>query len=452
MTIAGLSVTGMHRARISPLIDYPVLLFIAAITDITIPFLIWKGFLPDITRWITDLAIVTMLLWAIVRMLSFDHIPRGFLLILSLTLIGAIAAAFEGQQGAATVWGWWQLFRFPMLAIYAYLQPVWPQGMGRRVIQFCMVLLAIQVLVQIGQYLTGEPPGDNLAGTFGQFGTGNLVLFIIFTWCLALGQWLLNGEWKQLAWVLMLGGLSSALGEMKIFPLMVLLLGLLALLLYQMQGGNLRMLVLYVAILSIVVLAFVGIYNQIVAQGSDARRIEEYLNWEKSDNYINGIWYHPDTDTYEFGRGFAVTYAWQQVAGDLASLLFGRGIGSQNESTSLGIVGIGLQKSLYGITVGSTLPTLLQEIGVIGLSLIGFFFLWVVFSLYRLVNQTSDASLKTLCYALLLFTLGWPLWFWYGDLSKATMPMILFWGSLGYVLNQLRRPAKLDQLPYVGYH
>jgi hypothetical protein len=444
MTVATV-LTNMQRKRLYPLIDYPLLLVVAVIADLLIPFLIWKGFLPDITRWITDLTIAAILCWGILRMAGFNHVPRGFLLIIALTLIGTMMAAFEGQQAAATAWGWWRMFRYPMIAVYAYLQPQWPADFARNIFRFCMINLGVQVLVQLGQYFTGEPPGDNLAGSFGAFGTGNLVLFIIFTWCLGLGLWLRTGEWRQLVWVLVAGAVSSALGEMKIFPLMVMLLGLMTLFFYQIHGGNLKLLFGYVAVLGIVVLAFVGIYNSVVAQGPGTKRIEEYLNWQQSDDYINSVWYHPETYTYEFGRGFAMTYAWKQISGDPAAALFGQGIGSQSESASLGIIGKGLQESLYGLTVGTSLSTLLQEVGIVGLTLIMLFLGWAVITLYRLADRTTDHYLAASCYALMLFSCGWPLWLWYGNIYEATVPMVLYWGTLGYVLNQLARPAVLAQ-------
>lgn len=444
MTVASV-LSNNQQKRIYPLIDYPLLLVVAVVADLTIPFLIWKGFLPGLARWVTDLTIFTMLCWGILRMVSFNHIPRGFLLIVGLTLIGTTMASAEGQQAAATAWGWWRMFRYPMLAIFAYLQPRWPANFARNVFYFCMINLGFQVLVQLGQYFTGEPPGDNLAGSFGAFGTGNLVLFIVFTWCLGLGLWLKMGEWRQLVWVLIAGALSSALGEMKMFPLMVMLLGLVTLFFYQIHGGNLRALLGYTAVLAVVVIAFIGIYNAIVAQGPGTKRIEEYLNWQQSDDYINSVWYHPETYTYEFGRGFAVTYAWKQIADDPTAALFGQGIGSQSESSSLGIVGKGLQESLYGLTVGTSLSTLLQEIGLAGLTLITVFIGWMIVTLYRLADRTTDIYLAAICYALVLFSCGWPLWLWYGNIYDANVPMVLFWGALGYALNQLARPTVLAQ-------
>ena len=85
-------------------------------------------------------------------------------------------------------------------------------------------------------------------------------------------------------------------------------------------------------------------------------------------------------------------------------MLFGLGMGSRSESSSLGVVGQGLSSSYYGLSTGSSLTVFLQEFALVGLSLGLIFMMWLVFRLYRDAARNPHSELNTLRYGLLLFS------------------------------------------------
>lgn len=419
--------------------QYDLLLILAFTSALLTPLLTRAGILPGEARWISDLAVAIVIGLVCTRMLVFDRIPGAALMIAGISVIGAVVATFEGQNLSATAWGWWIMFRFPMVGLYAFLQPHWPKQFSQRLIKLCLAILGMEVTVQIGQYLTGVPPGDHLAGTFGRFGTGPLIIFILFVLCLALGQWLTNGHWKMLVWVLLLGGTSSVLGEMKLFPFAATGLTLLALMIHTIQGGKLHKQIKLVVMLAVFMFAFVSFYNAVVVEIRGTRRLEEYFELEASASYLNHVGRNTETGNYNLGRDFALTYGWNVISsGDVATFLFGMGLGSRGSSRSLGITGQGLERGYYGLTAGTSLLVLMQELGVVGLAAFGGFMLWTVVALTKDIKSDTKPDITTLRYGILLFTLCWPLWLWYNTAWTASVAMLLYWTSLGYVLSRSR--------------
>ena len=410
-----------------------LLLFLTAITiDLFTPYLIWKGILPSAIRWFSDLAVAAMIALTIIYMLVHDHIPGMVLLILGISLIGITVAFFEGQSIAATGWGWWLFSRYLFVGLFAYLQPIWPNRFARRLIHFCMMVLGLEVIFQLGQYVGGEIPGDNLAGSFGWHGVAPLIMFILFTLCLALGQWLTDGKWHWLAWVLVLGGVSSALGEIKLFPFVIVALGIAALFIKLLQGRRPHQLLIYLVSIGIIALIFINVYNTVVAEERGTRRLEEYLELQTLDGYFNFT--RSDGGRYELGRSFALALGWENIQRDTATFLFGMGLGARSESVALGIIGEGLRQSEYGLTTDTSLLVLMQEVGVIGLAVFGVFIIWIIVNLAKDIKLDPVSDTTVLRYALILFSIGWPLWLWYTAIWTTSVTMLLYWVSLGYVM------------------
>ena len=59
------------------------------------------------------------------------------------------------------------MFKYPLVGLYVYLQPAPSPHFPARLRIIGISLLILEVGVQIGQYLTGEKVGDNLAGILG---------------------------------------------------------------------------------------------------------------------------------------------------------------------------------------------------------------------------------------------------------------------------------------------
>lgn len=415
---------------------YNVLLIAALLTDLITPILIWKGVIPAYTRWISHAAVALMIIGAFSRMMVFDHIPRIVWLIAGLSVIGIAVALFMGQATAPTAWGWWIMFQFPLVGLFAYLQPNWPKNFPRHLRNVLIAILFLEVLIQIGQYFTGEPPGDNLAGTFGLHGTANLVIFILLVLCIALGRWLASGDWKPLVLVLVLGSISSVLGEMKLFPFATIGLGFLALFFFILKGKRRWRIIPYALFVGLISWGFIGFYDSVVVSSRGTRPLESYLDPNVLASYLGGATQAETIlGTYDIGRNYALTYGWNEINKDSTTLLFGLGLGARGESRSLGIAGVALVRSHLGLTSGTSLLVLLQETGLVGLILFASFIIWVVFTLFKAILKEPHSKFSEIHYGLILFSLLWPLWLWYTPVWLFRVPMLIYWALLGYAFS-----------------
>jgi hypothetical protein len=415
-----------------------ILLLLALTVDLVTPVLIWKGMVPAYSRWLSHAVVVAIMVGAYVRMMVLDRIPRGLWLIVWLSAVGIVVALLRGQSIGATLWGWWIMFQFPVLAVWVYLQPRWPGMLAPWLRHLCVAILAAEVVIQIGQYLTGEPPGDNLAGTFGSHGDVTLMLFVLFVLCLALGHWLATGSWKTVALVLALGSVSSVLGALKLFPFAVLLLGMASVVVYGLWKGQPGKLVVYALLMGSVAWAFFGTYNRLVSPARAAPPLESYLNIETLADYFGGLKPVSGSGAYSqrylMGRNYAITYGWEAIQGDPSALLFGMGLGARGESRTLGTAGVGLLEGTVGLSTGTTLLVMMQESGLVGMGILVAAAAWVVVRLASDIREHPQSEAIELRYGLLLFSLFWPLWMWYTTVWMFRAIMLLYWASLGYVL------------------
>lgn len=423
------------------------LLFVLALaTDLLTPFLIWKGILPAYTRWLSHVAVAAMMIAAYARMLVFNRIPAAVWVIAWLSVTGIAVAILQGQGIGATAWGWWIMFQYPLVGLYAYLRPHRPERFPQLLRTACIAILSAEVMIQIGQYLTGEPPGDNLAGTFGEHGTAKLVIFIAFILCLALGEWLAEGRWKTLVLVLGLGTVSSVLGEIKIFPVIVLALGMVTIMIRVFQRGQRRKAFQYLVLVGAVVWVFFPAYDAVVLPARGSQPLEAYTDLTTLADYLGHQSQASDTGMYygrySFGRNYALSYAWEEIRTDMTTLLFGWGVGARGESRTLGIAGVGLLEGDVGLTTGTSLLVMMQEWGLVGMVVLGGLLLWVVVALIQDMGRKPDSNVTELRYALLLFSLLWPLWLWYHRVWGHRVTMLLYWWSLGYVLAAARSYVK----------
>lgn len=425
---------------------YAFLLLIALslAVDFLGPYLIRQRILPSSVRFIADMAIMGMFLLLLLRTVTFDKIPVSLLLILGITLIWGAVAFFEGQPPVATLWGWWRLFKFPIVAVLTYLQPFWPANFAEQLRRLCLHALQINLVLQLIQYAQGEAPGDHLSGFFGRHGVAPLLLFIFFCLSLAFGRWLAMNRWDMLMWVMATGLIASSLGEMKLFPFALVAVGLVAFVLQMIRGGQLQKLIMYACLVSLFTMAFGAVYNQVVAEANGSKRLEEYLDPDTLDEYLNRS-YTRGGGKFYIGRGFALQLGWQNIQRDATTFLFGMGMGARGESQTLGVAGSGLLSSDYGLTSGTSLLVLMQELGVVGLAVFGLIGLWIVGILWQDISRDLESPENSLRYAVIIMTIMWPLWLWYSQTWTFSVFMTLYWGSVGYLLGvaRLSRQEKL---------
>lgn len=421
---------------------WPSLLLVLVITtELFTPYLIWKGYIPSVLRWISDATIVLMLALVPLRMLAFRRMPPVFWLIVFLSIIGVLTSILSGQGLPATIWGWWLMFQFPFIGLFSYLQPAWPKNFTQKLLLVCLAVVCLEVLVQLFQFMTGERPGDNLAGTFGQNGTGDLVLFLILVLCFFLGQWLHTKHWVMLVAVIILGLMSSVLGEMKLFYLSIGILAVMGLVVFLLQGKQLWKIIPITLLMGSAVMLFIPLYNRVVATESqiplesylrDPALVTKYLTFVNKST--TGTYYY-----YDIGRNYAVVYGWDKISQSPQYLYLGYGLGARSESKSLGIIGRALEEGDLGVTSGTSLLVILQETGIIGVLVMSIFFFFVIYQLVTQIRRNPTAQSNSLRYGLIFFTILWPLWLWYNAAWTLRVPMLIYWSILGYLFSEFDR-------------
>jgi hypothetical protein len=414
-----------------------ILFLVALATDLFTPFLIWKTPIPSAVRWFSHAAIAAMIVGSYLRMMTYNRFPSVVWLIAWVSVVGVLVARLHGQGIVPTIWGWWVMFQFPMVGLFAYMQKTWPERFPQLLMNGTLLLLAFQLVVQVGQFATGEPPGDHLAGTFGRFGHLDLVMVILLAFCLALGRFLATGKWGSIVLVLLLGGISSAFGEMKIFFPGVAALGGITGLILVARTKKFWLLIPFGLLLASFLLGFLNLYNAIVPAAErrpleqfveDPELLQEYLGRTRRV-IIDGRYY------YDIGRNDGIIYGWNEISQQPETLLFGFGLGARGESRTLGTAGSTLNEGRFSNT-GTSLLVMLQEMGVVGLTLIAGFIVWLVVRLWRDIKRNPDSGANGLRFALILFTLLWPVWLWYSTVWVFRFPMLLYWIAVGYALSE----------------
>ena len=427
---------------------------IALAVELLTPFLIWKGGFPSAVRWVTDAAVAGMLLFAYFRMMAFDRIPRPIILVIGVSLIGVTVAFFHGQSPFATVWGWWVMFRYVMVAFFAFLQPIWPDNFANRMRKYLVYILAFEVVAQALQFVGGIPPGDSLAGSFGERGVGALMTFTILVICISFGNWLVTEEWKELVFVLILGAISSGVAENKLYPFAAIMVGVVAIILFSFRYGYLKHLgriLLYIFLLIGVLFVFVRAYDTFVPKAKpytfstffEADNLMWYLNnvQEGSSGRYGGY-----SGRSHLGRNFAIQYGWETINQDVVTLFLGMGLGARGESQSLGFAGQGLLQSDFGLVTGTSLLVIMQETGLLGMSLFAGFMIVTILALYRDIKRYPDSDVAQLRYALIIFTILWPIWLWYKRPWINSVGMLLYWITIGYVFCETAKTIDRDSL------
>jgi hypothetical protein len=404
--------------------------------DLLTPYLIWQDIIPSALRWVSHIAIALMIIIAFFRMIVFNHIPRAVWFIIGIVIVWSYIASGNGQSLAVTIWGNWLLFQFPFVCVFIYLQPSLPQNFAQYILKFGLIVLGLQVTLQLIQYSSGVIPGDDLSGLFGKNGTGNAVLFDILICCVFFGHWIVTRKWEGLFSVLALSSISSVLGEMKLFPLAISVIGLLSIAIYAIKYHAPVRFIVYLCSILITLFGFIYLYN-IIVPGAKEFPLQAYLtNPEKLINYLNrSASYFTDKGLYtDIGRVYALQVGWNSLQRDPLTFLFGYGIGARSESQTFGTTGVALAQGDLGLSVGTSILVIMQEMGFLGLTLLVGFILCITVTVIRDINKNPNSQAAQIRYGILFFSLLLPLWLWYAMAWTMRVPMFLYWGFLGYVL------------------
>ena len=417
-----------------PLVDF--MLLVAFGLDLFASYLVWKGYLPEILTSVSQMLVAVAIVFAYTRMMVLNRIPGAVWVLLGVSAVGITVAVLRGQGILPTLWGWWNLFKYPMLGIYAYLRLRWPDDFSNKLINFCLGLIVFETIFQVGQYISGEGIGDNLAGTFGWHGVGHIFFLNALVFALVLGLWVAERRWWPLLLVLVLGPVSNVLAENKIFPVAALAMAAVAIGLYVVRRGQVSRLLLFGGVLVAGVWLFSVGYNQFVP-GADREPLQRlFVEEDARDNYLNKVKRSQTAEqaTYNLGRNVAVIYALSTLSGDSVTLGFGFGTGARSQSGTLGVTGSALKQDRFDR--GSQLVAIVQEMGIFGLLMVAGFTLWVSVKLFRDINRYPESQAAALRHGLLIFSLLWPMWLWYMNPLGAEVAMMLYWVALGYVMSE----------------
>lgn len=441
-------------ARAPSLIDwlrafdwFCLLLAVAVLIDLSGPFLSWKHVMPGPVRWLSHVAIALMIVIIYLRMMVYNHVPGVVWLVGWVSVTWVLVSFLRGQGTLATAWGWWILFQFPMVALFVYLQPHWPERFPHYFHRLYLTVMIGQVLLQLGQWATGQPPGDHLAGFLGRFGSTGLAILIGLMLSFALGRWLATGKWGTLLLMLPLASIASTLAEIKAFLIILICVGMIAVVIFAVRTGQLWKLIPYTIVMVLVLFGFIQLYNTFVP-AAERVPIEEYIqDPTKTQNYLDRTerQIRDGRYTYSIGRNYALQLGWESISREPVTMLFGFGLGARGRSSALGATGQALSESDMGFSAGSSLLVLMQEMGVLGLSILAAFMIWVVLTLFGHVRQYPQSAANEIRFGLIVFSLLWPLWLWYGLTWAFRLPMIIYWFALGYVMYEAMQNRRQAQ-------
>jgi hypothetical protein len=357
-----------------------------------------------------------------------------------LSLIGITMGLANGQGILPTLWGWWLVFKGPIVGLYAYYYK-WDSRFGKRIKAACFAILLVQVVAQIYLYRMGFPIGDQLGGTLGGLGTGHLALLEILIFSLFVGGWLINHE----MWALLIisGSIvfSSILGQMKIVPFAFIGILLSALVLQIRRKMNIKRAVRLIANTTIVAGLFFAIFFAVAPM----KQKEEYryiLNKDKLLEYLNlNI---PGNERDDIGRNLALVYAWSRINKSPLLLFFGEGLGARGESKALGTVGRAISADSLGLFSGSSLTVILGEMGVVGL-LVGIG-LWIgaLHKIWRIISKNGRSENTAMAVGIYLYTLFWPLWLWYTSAWIFPAVTTLYWMIIGFLFRPQSKLLKAE--------
>ncbi len=235
---------------------------------------------------------------------------------------------------------------------------------------------------------------------------------------------------------LALSVVANLLAENKLIVVAIFALGLLAAVIFGIKYKvPVYMIGLYFVLIIGALYSFYFLYDRIFPS-SGGTSLESYLTQPaRLQNYLNFT-----SDQTRFGsayvwmgRNYALTLGWNALQRDDWSFLFGYGLGSRSESRTLGTAGVGFQQQYVGLSVGTSLVAMMQELGMVGLAVLWGFFIWLIIILARDIRRYPDSPAVGLRYAIILFTVLWPLWLWYSTAWTHRTPMLLYWLIVGYV-------------------
>jgi len=424
------------------------LIIAALLTEIFSPILIWKAGLPSAFRWISAGSVFLVIVIGLIQMLRRNKVPWVLILVLALILIGVVQAFTNGGSPTSILWGIWQMFKYPLLGIIVSQQEDFSSELTKKVYLWGFLLLMVQIIVQLLQYIFGETDPDQLAGTFSQYrwgGTTPLVLVLIFISCLFLCRWIVSNKSMSVIIVFLLASFSSVLGELKIFfPVYfsIVIISLIFLIIYKKWRKIFSLLILVgLFFCTLQLLQNKPINTNLTFDVNNAFDYSRYLDPEVFYKYFNTTQQWSSDAGFTPGRNYYITQVVRIISHDPVTLWFGMGIGAQSESKTLGTVGSAIQQGDLGNVSGTSLTVLLGEYGILGIISFALSVILILINLAALSRSSNSPNHLGLINALFVFSLFWPIWVWYSSSWILGAPMIIYWTLLGYIFQQQNKKS-----------
>ena len=131
------------------------------------------------------------------------------------------------------------------------------------------------------------------------------------------------------------------------------------------------------------------------------------------------------------GKNADFQIGWKQKNKKIIDLLLGFGMGSRSQSITLGAAGSVLTSERLGLYVGTALSTFLSEYGVVGVTLLGIFLIWLFGKLLKRKGLTDEQH--SFAVGLAIFTSCLPILLFYQTYSVQILSNLLYWIGVGYI-------------------
>lgn len=356
-----------------------------------------------------------------------------FIIVALYSTLGFVIATLNGQNILITAWGWWLIYKGPILGLYVFQKKSNIRSFTRKILNYGNIILVFEVLVQIIQYSSGVPIGDQLGGTFGEWGTQALATFLIIVFALNLSAWIIRSNGKKLLLIFLLCLISSMLSSTKIFPFVAVVMGVIAII-FRIEYTR-RLLMIMPTIIFIVFQVFLMIF--IFSKFLPSSQLDEYgLLFNKDTLHEYYFMLAEGEKKFDVGRNIQILLAWNQLKSSklpVSTIYWGDGLGARAESNVLGDTGIALRNNDLGAFSGTSLTVLIGEMGIMGIISMIFFYISVVLTLWISRRRYKSEDIQVLKYGILIFSICWPILLWYASSWSYAIPSFFYWCGLGLI-------------------
>ncbi len=341
-----------------------------------------------------------------------------------------VGPIFAGIRGYCRAIPW-----FFVAAVYAFTEPeVKKQLHLLLVVSLLQVPLAIEQRIRTmyfgkGSSATLNFSGDFTTGTFANSAT--LSIFMMSGMCLLVAL-LVRKKVSMARFAILFPVLlvPTLINETKATVFLLPLGLMVAFIAAAMPGRRLRAFINGSALVLVVGMVFVPVYNQFRSE-SQPGILEFLMDPEVAEEYL---WKKEEIGTARekpAGRIDSIVVPLRHLSEDPAHLAFGFGVGNATDS-ALGSAFVGRYADVFAPFMTTAFARIVLELGVLGLSLV-LALMWMIYRDCRVVANLDDGILGALGAALAGITAVMVVTLVYRDLTNQMSMSFLFWFYAGLV-------------------